>query len=108
MTENARARTRALSEAKGKFEARSSSRRHRCPQAPHRTLAPPERLRRLAAALHSLGERALYEYLLEVADGADPWARLERYAEMAPLASFIAAHDGDRLPRPRIIDGGRR
>jgi hypothetical protein len=69
---------------------------------------PPARLRWLAAALHSLGERALYEYLLEVADGADPWARLERYAELAPLASFIAANDGDRLSPPRIIDGGQR
>jgi len=68
---------------------------------------PPARLRRLAAALHSLGERALYEYLLEVADGADHWARLERYAKLAPLASFIAANDGDRLAPLRIV-GGRR
>jgi hypothetical protein len=68
---------------------------------------PPARLRRLAAALHSLGPRPLYEYLAEVADGADPWERLERYADLAPLASFIVVHDGDQLLPLRII-GGRR
>jgi hypothetical protein len=64
----------ALSGSIRTLKARSSSRRHRCPQAPHRTLPPPP-------------------------------ARLRR---LAPLASFIAAHDGNRLPPPRIIDRGRR
>jgi hypothetical protein len=75
----------ALSGSGRKLKARSSSRRHCRPQVSHRTLPPPPaRLRRLAAALHALGARPLYEYLVEVADGAD------------------------RLSPPRIIDGGRR
>ncbi len=67
---------------------------------------PTARLRRLARQLHSLGERPLYEYLLELAQGADPWERLEVYAALAPLKEFIAALDGDRLAPPRAIRGG--
>jgi hypothetical protein len=56
--------------------------------------------------LHSLGERSLYEFLRELKQGRDPWVRLERYAQLAPLAGFIAACHGDRLPPAmRIIDG---
>jgi hypothetical protein len=78
------------------------------PASPNQTSPPPPpRLRRLAAALHSLGPRPLYEYLLELADGADPWIRLERYAELAPLAEFIAGNDGDQLPPLRIVEGQR-
>jgi hypothetical protein len=92
----------------GRLKARSSSRRHRRTQAPHRTLPPPPaRLRRLAAAIHALGERPLYEYLAEVADGGDPWERLEHYARLAPYAEFIVALGADRLPPLRIV-GGRR
>jgi hypothetical protein len=64
-------------------------------------------LRFLAAALHALGGRPLFEYLAEVADGADPWIGLERYAKLAPYAEFIAALGGDRLLPLRTI-GGRR
>jgi hypothetical protein len=39
------------------------------------------RLRLLAGRLHSLGETPLFEFLREVSQGADPWSRLERYAE---------------------------
>jgi hypothetical protein len=98
----------ALSDDGKALKLRSFSLRRRSPQALNRTLPPPPaRLRRLAAALHSLGPRPLYEYLVELADGADAWERLERYAELSPLASFIAANDGDRLPPLRIV-GGRR
>jgi hypothetical protein len=79
------------------------------PHVSPRQLPPPlPRLRRLAAELHSLGPRPLYECLLEIASGADPWARLERYAELAPLASFIVALGAERLPPPRIFDVGRQ
>jgi hypothetical protein len=75
---------------------------------PPRQPPPPlPRLRRLAAELHSLGERPLFEFLLEVSQGADPWERLERYAKLAPLAEFIAVHDGDRLPPAARIVGSR-
>jgi hypothetical protein len=40
----------------------------------------PARLRFLARQTHRLGERPLYELLLEVRDGADLWDRLEAYA----------------------------
>jgi hypothetical protein len=61
----------------------------------------------LAAELYRLGERPLYEFLREIADGGDLWQCLERYAALAPLAGFIAAHDGDRLPPLRIVGGQR-
>jgi hypothetical protein len=66
------------------------------------------RLRLLAARLHSLGERPLFEYLAEIIAGADPVMRLEAYARLSPLAEFIAANDGARLAPPRLIGGGRR
>jgi len=70
---------------------------------------PPElRLRRLAAELHSFGERPLFEFLLELSRGADPWERLEAYARLAPLREFIVANGGDKLPPLRIIEGGAR
>jgi hypothetical protein len=104
-------RGRVLSEVEDRkrFKPRFLIRSAPPPASQNRTRPPPpERLRRLAAELHSLGERALFEFLLELSHGADPWARLERYAALAPLAPFIAAHDGDRLSPPRIIDGGQR
>jgi hypothetical protein len=63
----------------------------------------PERLRFLARRVHKLGDRPLYELLAEVADGADLWGALERYARLAPYAAFIREHGGDRL----IITGTR-
>jgi hypothetical protein len=57
----------------------------------------PERLQVLARQLHALGERPLYEWMLEVSRGADPWRRLEAYARLAPLKDFIRQHGGDRL-----------
>jgi hypothetical protein len=50
------------------------------------------RLRCLAQRLHRLGERPLFEFLLELDAGADIWPRLEAYAALAPSL------EGDRLP----------
>jgi hypothetical protein len=73
-----------------------------------RQLPPPSpRLRGLAAQLHSLGERPLFEFLLEVSRGANPRGRLERYARLAPLTQFSAANDGDRASPLRVVRGQR-
>jgi hypothetical protein len=66
------------------------------------------RLNLLAKRIHALGPRPLYELFVELDSGADFSERVERYAELAPLAPFIAALDGDRLPALRAIPGGRR
>jgi len=62
---------------------------------------PPARLRLLACQLHR--ERAFREWL-----GHDPRDRLERFAVFSLLHEFIRALDGHCLPRPRVIEGGRR
>jgi hypothetical protein len=59
---------------------------------------PRSRVHLLAARIHRLGERPLAELFLELLAGADPVDRIERYAALAPLADFIAAQGGDRLP----------
>ncbi len=64
---------------------------------------PDERLRYLAKRVHSLGERALFELLLEVADGADLWERLEAYARLAPFGPFIEQCGGRWLPAPHLV-----
>jgi len=66
------------------------------------------RLRFLAVRIHGLGPYPLYHLLRELVGGADPWPRLEAYARLAPLASFIAANEGDRLPEFRVVNGGRQ
>jgi hypothetical protein len=62
---------------------------------------PEVRLRHLAGQVHGLGPRPLFELLLELDRGADLNIALERYAELADLAEFIAGLGGDRLP-PRV------
>jgi hypothetical protein len=57
---------------------------------------PDARLRRLAALVHQLGPRPLFELLRELVAGADPLARVERYAELD--ADIIEALGGDRFP----------
>jgi len=70
---------------------------------------PDARLRHLAERLHALGARGTYEYLREVAGGADPWVRLEKHAAVsARLGDFIRANDGPRLGGSRSLDRGRR
>jgi hypothetical protein len=68
----------------------------------------PARLRLLAERIHQLGPGPLCYLLTELVDGGDPLPRLEAYAKLAPLASFITAFDGDQLPGLRVVDGGRR
>jgi hypothetical protein len=65
------------------------------------------RLRRLAAALHELGPRPIYEFLREVEAGADVRARLEAYARLP--AGFVRANGGDKFPSAAFaVTGGRR
>jgi hypothetical protein len=65
------------------------------------------RLRRLAAALHELGPRPIYEFLREVEAGADVRARLEVYAALP--AGFIRENGGDQFqPVAYAVVGGRR
>jgi hypothetical protein len=65
---------------------------------------PESRLCRLARQIHILGERALFELFVELSEGAEMGDALERYAKIAPYASFIAANGGDRLPaRARAV-----
>jgi hypothetical protein len=65
------------------------------------------RLQRLAAQIHTLGPRPLFELLLELDAGAELRPTLERYARLAPLAGFIAANHGDRLASALRAVGGR-
>jgi hypothetical protein len=69
-------------------------------------LVPPERLQFLAARIHELGPRPLYELCRELERGAELHPALEKYAALAPLADFIRAHGGDRLPEVRLVAGG--
>jgi hypothetical protein len=63
---------------------------------------PPERLRYLAGAVHSLGPRPLFELFRELVAGRDLMQRLERYAQLD--ADFIRALGGDQLPsRARLV-----
>jgi hypothetical protein len=65
------------------------------------------RLRRLASALHRLGERPLYEFLREIEAGTDIRDRLEVYARLP--AGFVRANGGDKFP-PAVfaVNRGRR
>ena len=66
------------------------------------------RLRLMAGRIHRLGPGPLYYLFRELVDGADPWPRLEAYGRLEPLAALIAAIDGDPIPGPRVINGGRQ
>jgi hypothetical protein len=65
------------------------------------------RLRQLAKRIHALGERPLYELLVELDEGAELRPTLEAYGRLEPLVGFIREHGGDRLPGPRVVNGGR-
>jgi len=54
---------------------------------------PPERLRLLAARLHALGPRPLFELLRELDAGADLGSRLERYARLDPHLVHLLGAD---------------
>ena len=64
---------------------------------------PASRLQRLAGQIHALGERPLYECLLELERGADLLPTLERYGRLAPFATFIAENGGPDLPKMRAV-----
>ena len=76
---------------------------HKLPQAENQIASRNPRLRHLAARIHELGERPLYELFLELERGADLHDTLERYARLSPLAEFIAALGGDRFAKPRVV-----
>jgi hypothetical protein len=69
---------------------------------------PVARLKRLAAIIHRLGPRPLFELLREVEAGSDLLRTLERYAKLGPLTDFIVHLGGDQLPPPARLVGGRR
>ena len=64
---------------------------------------PRERLAHLAAKIHSLGSRPLYELFRELQDGKPFAQTLERYAELEPLSGFIAEHGGASFRPPRPV-----
>jgi hypothetical protein len=68
---------------------------------------PVARLKRLAATIHRLGPRPLFELLREVEAGSDLLRTLERYARLEPLTDFIVHLKGDQLPPPARLVGGR-
>jgi hypothetical protein len=69
---------------------------------------PIARPQYLANRIHKLGSRPFYQLLCELASGADLMFVLERYARIEPLAGFITHLNGDRLPSPARLVGGRR
>ena len=66
-----------------------------------RHTTPDVRLRYLAARIHGLGPRPLYELLRQLDAGAELHPTLEAYARLP--AKFIAAHGGDRLMPLRAV-----
>jgi hypothetical protein len=70
----------------------------------HQTaLLTRERLTHLAKRIHALGARPLFELLLELQDGAPLADALDRYARIAPLSDFLAAHGGRELEPARLV-----
>jgi hypothetical protein len=69
---------------------------------------PIARLQYFASRIHKLGPRPFFELLRELASGADLPSVLERYARIEPLAGFITHLNGDRLPPPARLVGGRQ
>jgi hypothetical protein len=59
---------------------------------------PDARMRLLAARIHPLGERPLFELLRELDRGAELHDALERYARLFELRHFIRDLGGEQLP----------
>lgn len=76
--------------------------------APSRNEIPIARLQYLASRIYKLGPRPLFELLRELASGADLSSALERYARHEPLTDFLTHLNGDRLPTPARLVGGRQ
>ena len=53
------------------------------------------------ARIHDLGPRALSELIFELAAGADPISRIERYAALDP--AIVAAVGASDLPKMRAV-----
>ena len=54
-----------------------------------------------AQGIHDLGPRALAELIFELAAGADPLSRIERYAALDP--TIVAAVGASDLPKMRAV-----
>jgi hypothetical protein len=68
---------------------------------------PPSWLRRLAADVHGLGKRPMFELFIEASEGTRLPERLEAYRRLVPVADFIAANYVDRLLPAAHLVGGR-
>jgi hypothetical protein len=64
------------------------------------SLIPNSRVHLLAAHIHDLGPRPLAELFNELLAGADPLARIERYARLDP--AIVAAVGARDLPKMRV------
>jgi hypothetical protein len=62
----------------------------------HPSPIPRSRAYLLGARLHASGPRALAELILELAAGANPVERIERYARLD--SAIVAAVGGSELP----------
>jgi hypothetical protein len=68
-------------------------------------MMPTARLMLLAARVHQLGPRPLFELFREFDAGADFRTRVERYATLDPV--FVRQIGGDELPPPIRLIGER-
>jgi hypothetical protein len=66
------------------------------------SLRQDARLKQLAADIHLLGAQPLHELFLELAQGADLYDTLERYARLVPLAAHILRQPAQRSIHLRI------
>ena len=70
---------------------------HRAPGTCLQRTSGDERLRQLAQHLHRLGPRPTFEFLREVAAGADLYERLEQYARLDPaIVKYLGASETQR------------
>jgi hypothetical protein len=67
----------------------------------HPSPIPRSRAYLLGERIHDLGPRALAELILELAAGADPLSRIERYATLDP--AIVAAVGASDLPKMRAV-----
>jgi hypothetical protein len=66
----------------------------RAPEASLQRTIADERLRELAKHLHRLGPRPTFEFLCELAAGADLYESLEQYARLDPsICKYLGSSD---------------
>jgi hypothetical protein len=74
---------------------------HRAPEACLQRAISDERLRQLAQDLHRLGPRPIFEFLREVAAGADLYECLEQYARLDPaIVKYLGV--SEMLPNEEV------